>query len=66
MKILIDKQRHLVVDPPSELHAVAASLGIKRCWFHKDHYDVPKRMHAELLARFGESSPREILKIARK
>lgn len=67
MKILIDRQRHLVVVPYSleALHAAAERLGIKRCWFHKDHYDVPKRMHAALLARYGEARPREILEAIR-
>lgn len=23
---------------------MADTLGIKRCWFHKDHYDIPKKL----------------------
>jgi len=39
MKSYFDKHRHLVCLPYSiaNLHAAAAALGIKRCWFHKDH-----------------------------
>jgi len=25
------------------LHLMAESLNIKRCWFHRDHYDIPKK-----------------------
>lgn len=40
-----DNQRHLVCLPYSKanLHLMAENLLIKRCWFHKDHYDIPKR-----------------------
>lgn len=31
---------HLIADSREELHAFAASIGLKRCWFHRDHYDL--------------------------
>lgn len=39
---------HLISDTSlEELHAYAASVGIKRCWYHSGsswpHYDIPKR-----------------------
>jgi hypothetical protein len=48
-----DSHRHLVCIPYSikNLHQMAAELGIKRCWFHKDHYDIPKRRIAEITNR---------------
>jgi uncharacterized protein DUF4031 len=53
VRYLVDRRRHLVCLPYSieNLHAMAADLGIKRCWFHRDHYDVPKRRAAEIRAR---------------
>jgi len=42
---------HLISDTSvEELHAYAASVGIKRCWYHSSskyiHYDIPKRRRA--------------------
>ena len=70
MKYFVDDRRHLVCFPYSVegLHAMAADLGIKRCWFHAGnlpHYDVPKRRIAEISAKCSVVSPREILKIVR-
>jgi hypothetical protein len=68
VKILYDDQRHLVTVPYSKenLHTAALQLGIKRCWFHKDHYDIPKRMMARMSETVAEKvSPREILRIVR-
>jgi len=47
MKYYADKQRHLVCIPYSKenLHRMAKKLRIKKCWFHKTHYDMPKGMH---------------------
>lgn len=44
MIFICDKKRHLICYPYSKdnLHKMAQELGIKRCWFHKDHYDIPK------------------------
>jgi FMN phosphatase YigB (HAD superfamily) len=68
VKILYDEQRHLITVPYSKenLHEAARQLGIKRCWFHKDHYDVPKRMMSRMSETVAEKvSPREVLKIVR-
>ena len=64
-----DNARHLVCWPYSveNLHAMAADLGIKRCWFHGGskypHYDIPKRRIAEIKALCIVVSSREILAI---
>lgn len=51
-RYICDRKRHLVCFPYSiqNLHRMAEELGIKRCWFHRNHYDIPKRMNDELLA----------------
>lgn len=43
MITVCDNRRHLVCLPYSieNLHAAARAIGIKRCWFHKNHYDIP-------------------------
>lgn len=64
-----DDARHLVCVPYSveALHAMAADLGIKRCWFHSHpthaHYDVPKKRVVEIAARCRVVTTREILMI---
>jgi len=59
--------RHLVCVPYSieNLHLMARALEIKPCWFHKDHYDLPKRRIAELTSRCRLTNSREIVKIVR-
>ncbi len=44
MIYIADRKRHLVCVPYSieNLHKMAKDLGIKECWFHKNHYDIPK------------------------
>ncbi len=42
---------------------MAADLGIKRCWFHKDHYDIPKRRIEEITKKCILVSSKEIVKI---
>jgi hypothetical protein len=44
---------------------MAEDLGIKRCWFHKDHYDMPKRRIEEITQKCQMVSAREIARIAR-
>lgn len=65
MVYLTDGQRHLICIPYSieNLHIMAASLGIKRCWFHKNHYDIPKGRIAEIEAQCKLVSSKEIVKI---
>jgi hypothetical protein len=50
MIFLTDTKRHLICYPYSieNLHRMAESLGINRCWFHKNHYDIPKRRKDEI------------------
>ena len=68
MKYLTDGKRHLICDPYSieNLHRMADDLDIKRCWFHKDHYDIPKRRIEEIEARCEIVSSREIVKYTHK
>jgi hypothetical protein len=68
MRYFSDAQRHLVCWPYSveNLHEMARSLSIHRCWFHGGrlaHYDIPmKRMHT--IGQVTEVvSPRVILGI---
>lgn len=67
MRFLTDSQRHLVCVPYSveNLHEMAKQLGIKRCWFHRDHYDVPKGMIAGIRRRCQVVRPRQILAVIR-
>lgn len=67
LRYLCDRKRHLVCLPYSiaNLHRMAAELGIHRCWFHRDHYDIPKRRIAEITAQCEVVSSKEIVQIAR-
>lgn len=70
--ILIDEPRwwhrgerwcHLVSDESyEELHAFAQSCGIPRRGFQGDHYDIPERYRADLVAAGAQEVPsRELL-----
>lgn len=67
MRYYVDSKRHLVCLPYSRenLHKMARALGIKRCWFHRDHYDVPKRRVEEIKRVATVVSSRRIVKIIR-
>lgn len=67
MKYLTDGKRHLICVPYSieNLHLMADELGIKRCWFHKDHYDIPKRRIKEIENRCEIVLSKEIVRIIR-
>jgi hypothetical protein len=67
MKYLCDQSRHLICLPYSleNLHEMAKDLGIKKCWFHKNHYDIPKKRIAEITAKCELISTREIVEITR-
>ncbi len=56
---------HLVCIPYSiqNLHIMAKELGIKKCWFHKDHYDMPIRRTLEIMKRCKVVNTSEIMKI---
>lgn len=57
--VLIDEPRwwhkgrrwsHMISDTDfEELHAFAEQAGIPRRGFHRDHYDIPEEMFAEML-----------------
>lgn len=44
LKFICDNSRHLICVPYSieNLHLMAKELGLKKHWFHKNHYDIPK------------------------
>jgi len=65
LKYYCDEYRHLVCKPYSieNLHIMANELEIKRCWFHKTHYDIPKRRIEEIKLKCEVVDKREILKI---
>ncbi len=67
MEYVTDRKRHLVCVPYSieNLHKMAESLGIKRCWFHRHHYDIPKRRIAEIEAQCRIVSSKDIVRIIR-
>lgn len=67
MKYFCDTSRHLICVPYSlqNLHKMAEDLGIKRCWFHKDHYDIPKRRVDEITAKCSVVSSKYIVDIIR-
>ena len=58
MKYYCDDQRHLVCIPYSieNLHKMAEDLNINKCWFHKNHYDIPKRRIKEIQEKCNEHS----------
>lgn len=60
-----DRARHLVCTPYSieNLHKMAAALDIKRCWFHKNHYDIPKRRTEEIVRKCRIISSKDIVRI---
>jgi len=62
-----DRKRHLVCVPYSEynLHKMAEMLNIDRCWFHKNHYDIPLRRVDEIEKMCKIVSPKDIVRIIR-
>ena len=65
MEYFCDNKRHLVCKPYaiSNLHIMAERLGIKRCWFHKNHYDIPKTRIKEITNKCTLVSPQDIVRI---
>jgi len=65
MKYICDNSRHLICIPYSinNLHQMANELSIKRCWFHKDHYDIPKRRINEIQSKCEIISTKELINI---
>jgi Protein of unknown function (DUF4031) len=60
-----DNKRHLVCKPYSieNLHQMAKELNLKKCWFHHDHYDIPKKRIKEIQIKCRIISVREIYNI---
>ncbi|UFU07223.1 DUF4031 domain-containing protein [Ruania halotolerans] len=53
---------HLVSDASlTELHEFAAAAGVSQRAFDRDHYDVPERLYAELVARGADPVPARVL-----
>lgn len=65
LRYVTDGARHLVCEPYTleNLHRMASELGLKRCWFHGDHYDIPARRIAEIEARCEKVSSRDIVRL---
>lgn len=65
MTYYCDDYRHLVCVPYSaeNLHKMAEDLGIKRCWFHGNHYDIPKRRIQEIQSKCTVISSKKIFEI---
>ena len=65
MLYFCDDKRHLICDPYSieNLHLMAQNLNIKKCWFHKNHYDIPKRRIEEITAKCTLIDSKELIKI---
>lgn len=67
MKYYCDNKRHLVCIPYSieNLHSMASDLNIKRCWFHINHYDIPKKRIKEISDKCTIVGTKDIVKIIR-
>lgn len=65
LEFLTDGARHLICVPYSiaNLHEMARQLNVKTCWFHRDHYDIPKRRIAEIEAKCRLVTSRDIVRI---
>lgn len=61
------KYSHMMADSLDELHAFATLIGVKRHWFHRDHYDFrePEWMLAVSLGAIVVSS-RRLVEIRKK
>jgi len=65
VEYLCDNKRHLICQPYSieNLHKMAIDLDIKRCWFHKNHYDIPKNRIEEITNKCKLITSKEIVNI---
>lgn len=65
LRYYCDTKRHLVCKPYSiaNLHLMAKNLGINKCWFHKNHYDIPKKRIEQIMKRCKVVDSREIVDI---
>ena len=60
-----DNKRHLICKPYSieNLHIMANYLEISKHWFHKNHYDIPKKRIEEIKQKCIIISSKEIVNI---
>ena len=65
MEYFCDNSRHLVCTPYSldNLHLMAKDLNIKKCWFHKNHYDIPLKRIEEITNKCTVVESKEIVRI---
>jgi hypothetical protein len=65
MQYYCDNYRHLICLPYSKenLHLMAESLNIGRHYFHRTHYDIPKRRIEEIKAKCIIVASKQIVKI---
>lgn len=65
LEYLTDGARHLICLPYSRhnLERMARNLGIGKHWFHRDHYDIPKRRKEEIEAKCRMVSTKDIVRI---
>jgi hypothetical protein len=65
MQYICDNKRHLICIPYSieNLHIMANDLQIKRSWFHKNHYDIPKKRIIEIQNKCKIVSSKDIVNI---
>lgn len=65
LQYICDEKRHLVCLPYSKdnLHKMAQDLGIARGWFHKHHYDIPKKRIKEIKKKCIIVSSKDIVRI---
>ena len=65
MIFVCDKKRHLICVPYTieNLHTMAKLLNIKKCWFHKNHYDIPKLRIEEIEKKCKIVSTKNIVEI---
>ena len=54
----------MTANTKEELHLFAQSIGLKRCWFHRDHYDVNKTFKKLALDKGAiQLTQREFMKV---
>jgi hypothetical protein len=58
---------HLIADTDEELHTFAAKIGMLRCWFQGDHYDLtPSRRAKAVAAGAVEVDRHEFVEVLRR
>ena len=68
MIFLTDGKRHLICVPYSKenLHTAAKQLNIKKCWYHRDHYDIPKKRIQEIESKCVRVTTKTIVEIIKQ